>query len=88
MYHLLLSQEHETSLAELRSRNTELEFQVADLTRKAKDLADRVSKAEEAQNKMQQVGGERLLALCTVKQCCKVLRREMNAKYGETISEI
>ena len=54
----LLQQEYEASLAELRGRNTELEFQVADLTRKAKELADRAVKAEEAQNKLQQVGGE------------------------------
>ena len=45
-------------MAELRGRNTELEFQLADLTRKAKELAERAVKAEEAQNKLQQVGGE------------------------------
>lgn len=45
-------------MAELRGCNTKLEFQVADLTRKTKELADHAAQAEGAQNKLKQVGGK------------------------------
>ncbi|XP_076451814.1 uncharacterized protein LOC143287590 [Babylonia areolata] len=46
-------QEREASLAEMRGRVTELEFQVADLTRRNKDLDDRATRAEEAHKQLE-----------------------------------
>lgn len=59
-------------MAELRGRNAELELQVTDLTRKAKELTDYAAQAEEAQEKLQQVGESlKNFLTCAVKRCCK-----------------